>query len=97
MKTKPRVIYYRWVFSPSTGDVSLSHNHEGHPADIVFHEELAEDRPEHDLQGGFATRAVGGWKVTDEDHKPITEPFTKRKVIEAIEHAEVKAERNRTS
>lgn len=84
MTTKPKIIYYRWVFSPSTGDVTLSHNHEAHPADLPLHEEMAEERSESDLEAGYAYRAVNGWKLTNADHKPLTEPFTRRKVLEAI-------------
>lgn len=89
--SKPTVIYYRWVYSPSTGDVTLAHNYEGHPTDIRFHEDMAEERPERDLLYGFAHRSSDNWKVTDEDSKPVDDP----NIIYEVVHAVVKDEKRR--
>lgn len=83
--TQPSVIYYRWVYSPSTGDVTLAHNHEGHPANIRFHDELNEDRPEADQINGYAYKLDGGWKLTDEEHKPVRDPHMLKVITEEIE------------
>lgn len=87
---KPTVIYYRWVYSPSTGDVTLSHNHEGHPADIRFHDELNGDRDEKDQINGYAYKVDGGWHLTDEDHKPVDDPHMLKVIDEAVQQAEGK-------
>jgi hypothetical protein len=86
MKLKP--IYYRFAYSPTTGEVSLSHNHEGHPAEITFHSQMAEQRPEADLVFGYAYRLDNGWKVTNEKHGPETDVHIRVAVEKAIEHRE---------
>jgi hypothetical protein len=78
-------IYYRWAYSPSTGDVTLSHNHEGHPADITFHSQMAEQRPEGDLQFGYAYKLDNGWKVTNDKHQPESDVHLRVAVENAIE------------
>jgi hypothetical protein len=83
MQAKPDVIYYRWSYSPTTGDVTLAHNHEGHPADIRFHSEMELERPEKDLIHGFAHRNESGWTIMDEESKPIGDPH----IIESVERA----------
>jgi hypothetical protein len=86
MKVKP--IYYRWAYSPTTGEVSLSHNHEGHPADIEFHAQMAEQRAESDLQFGYAYRLDNGWKVTNEKHGHEDDVHLRVAVEKAIESRE---------
>ncbi len=81
---KPKTIYYRYVYSPSTGDVTLSHNHEAGPADIRFHSDMAEERPEKDLEAGYAFKLDNGWKVTDDDFKPTDDPHRLMEVENAI-------------
>lgn len=81
-------IYYRWAYSPTSGDVTLSHNHEKHPADIDFHADMAKQRPEQDLQFGYAYRLDNGWKVTDAKHKPQDDVHLRVAVENAIEGQE---------
>lgn len=78
-------IYYRWIISPTTGDVSISHDAEGHPADILLHEGLALERPEQDLINGYAIRHPNGWKLMDENDKELEDPFLIRKINDALE------------
>lgn len=82
--SEPKIIYYRWVYSPTTGDVTISHNHEGHPTDIHFHSDMAEDRPESDLLYGYAYRLDNGWKVTDHDHREVDDPNIVYQVVRQI-------------
>lgn len=84
--TKP--VYYRWTYSPSTGDVDLSHNHECHPSKVPTHGTMCQRRPESDLSVGYAYRLQGGWRIVDGDHRPVTDPHTVAKVIEHVGHAE---------
>ena len=77
------VIYYRWAYSPTSGDVTLSHNHEGHPADIRYHSQMAAERPEKDIEVGYAFKLENGWKVTDQDFKPVDDPHR----LVAVENA----------
>lgn len=84
----PRVIYYRFCYSPSTGDVDLSHNHEGHPALVRLHSEMAKDRPEKDVECGYAFKMENGWKVLDQDFKPVDDPHRMVAVENAISSRE---------
>lgn len=82
--TEPTVIYYRWTYSPSTGDVTLSHNHEGHPTDVRFHTDMAQERPESDLLHGFAHKSTDNWSITDDDSRPVDDPNLVYEVVYAI-------------
>lgn len=82
-------IYFRWTYSPSTGDVTLSHNHEGHPADIKFHSQMASERSEGDLMFGYAYRLDNGWKVTNDKHQPEEDVHIRVAVEKAIEQREI--------
>jgi hypothetical protein len=76
--------YYRFVISRSTGDCSLTHDREGHPADIKVHDDLKVERPEQDLVNGYAIKKPNGWHLFDEDDKEIRDPFLITKVKEMI-------------
>lgn len=78
------------MYSPSSGEVSLSHNHEGHPAMIRFHADMAKERTEHDVEPGYAFKLDNGWKVTDQDFKPVADPHRMVAVENAISELESK-------
>ena len=79
-------VYYRWVFSPSDGQVRLSHNNEGHPANIRTHADLASEANEHGCVHGYAFRVHGGYRVLDYSHSTLVDPFIRERVKKAIEH-----------
>ena len=86
---EPSVIYYRWCYSPTTGDVTLAHNHEGHPADVRFHSDMAAERVENDLLFGSAHKLDNGWQVLDEDSKNVEDPHLRVAVEQAIKEHEI--------
>lgn len=88
MAQKRKPVYYRWAYSPSTGDVTLSHDYEAGPADIRFHGQMADERSEGDLEVGFAFKMDNGWKVTDQDFKPVDDPHRLLAVEGAINEYE---------
>jgi len=88
--SEPTVIYYRYAYSPTTGDVTLAHNHEGHPTDVRFHTDMAEERPENDLSFGFAHKSADNWKVIDDDSRPIDDPNLIYSVVHAVTKEEGK-------
>lgn len=73
-------LYYRFVYSPRTDKVSLSHNREGHPARVRTHGDLAREVDDSNAIHGYAFRIGGGWRIVGYDHKPLTDPYVKRKV-----------------
>jgi hypothetical protein len=81
---REKVIYQRFAYSPSTGQVTTSHNHEGHPALLSLHEDLKQQRSEQDLILGYAYRTASGWRLTDENNKAIEDPHIIKSVIGAI-------------
>ncbi len=81
-------LYYRYVYSPTTGDVDLSHNQEGHHSLVPTHGEMALSRPESDLLTGYAYRLDGGWRILDADHRPVNDPHIIARVIANVAQAE---------
>jgi hypothetical protein len=81
-KTPP--LYYRWVFSPDTGEVVVGHNEEGHPALVRYHKELAGELNRPNLTHGYAYRLVGGWRLTDWEHKPLEDPFITSQILNKL-------------
>jgi hypothetical protein len=79
-------VFYRWVFSPSDGQVRLSHNQEGHPAHIRTHKDLANEANEHGCVHGYAFRMGDDqYRVLDYAHKPLVDPYIKVRVKKAVE------------
>lgn len=78
-------IYYRFLFSPSSGDVTIAHNHEGHPANIRFHEDMERERPEKDLERGYAYRIGSDWHLTTHEHKHVVDPYARERILETLQ------------
>lgn len=79
--------YYKFVVSPFTGDVTLSHNEEGHPADILTYQDLRDMHNEQDLINGYAIKQPGGWKIMNDDDQEIDDRFLLHKIESALEAA----------
>jgi hypothetical protein len=77
-------LYYRWVFSPDTGEVVIGHNEEDHPALVRYHKELAGQLNRPNLTHGYAYRLVGGWRLTDWEHKPLEDPFITSQILNKL-------------
>ena len=80
--------YYRWVFNPSNSEVTLSHNKEGHPAFIKTHGDLSREVNHPEAVHGYIFKIKGGWRLLDYAHKPIDDPYIKRRVMKAIAEKE---------
>ena len=85
-------IYYRWVFSPKDGQVALGHNDETHPAFVPYHRDIADLVGKANLQHGYAYRIHGGWRLTDEEHKPVRDNYVVAQVVRALNGREEPAE-----
>lgn len=77
-------LYYRWVFSPDTGEVEIGHNDENHPAKVRYHKELAGQLNRPNLVHGYAYRLLGGWRLTDWEHRPVDDPFVSAQVLQGL-------------
>jgi hypothetical protein len=80
-KTAGAPLYYRWVFSPKSGQVDLAHN--GEPV-VRYHGDLASARNEPGLVHGYAYRIGGGWRLFDWEHKPLGDPFVVAQVMRKL-------------
>lgn len=77
-------LYYRFAYCPSDGRVLVSHNHEGHPAEVRTHGSLAQEANEPGVVHGYAYPIGGGWRIHDYEHKPLTDPYVKAQVSRAL-------------
>jgi len=77
-------IYYRWTFSPQTGEVTLAHNQD---PELQFHSDIEKKMNQANLIHGYAYPIIGGVRVTDQDHDAVDDPYVARKVLEAIQSA----------
>lgn len=77
-------LYYRFLYSPSSGEVTLSHNEESLPANIPTFNEMEQERPEKDLQRGFAFRYPWGYEVYDPDMQDV-DPHVREQVMASID------------
>lgn len=90
-------LYYRWVLSPDTGDVELSSNQDDHPALVPYHEQLSGKINRPNLAHGYAYRIVGGYRITNWEHRPVEDPFIISQVKNALRAKEpVEAENGST-
>lgn len=77
-------LYYRWTFSPDTGEVEVGHNDEDHPALVRYHEQLADKLNRADVINGYAYRITDGWRLSDDEHKPLEDPYIVSQVLRAL-------------
>lgn len=82
--------YYLFVYSPATGEVTIGHTLEAHPAEVPTHADLASELNEPGLLHGYAYRINNGWRLTDVDHRPITDAHAKVRVPEELSRIEAK-------
>jgi hypothetical protein len=77
-------VYYRWAYSPTSDYVTLSHNREAPRHKRKYHDEMEDERDEHDITHGYAYRISGGWRITDWDNKTVEDPRIVRKLREEL-------------
>jgi len=73
-------IYYLWVYDPQEDKVRVVHNEGKHRATKTDHGQLAEQTPHPGRVHGYAYRIVGGYRITDWDHRPVADPHIKQLV-----------------
>lgn len=81
-------LYWLWVFDPQSGKVIVEHNHGKHRAEHIDHSHLAERVPHPDRTHGYAYKIQGGYRITDWEHRPLTDPFIHRAVRDALNDEE---------
>lgn len=81
-------LYYRFLFDPQDGEVTLSSNDEDHPAHVRYHLDMAEQTGAAQPYHGYAYRVGRGWRLTDWEHNAIDDPFINAAVLRALRKAE---------
>ena len=83
-----RPVYWLWVFDPQTAKLTITHNEDRPPAYHVTHKDLAPEVNHPERQEGYVNSIKGGYRITDRDHKPVTDPYIKRKIVEALDDSD---------
>ena len=76
--------YYLWVFDPTDGRVRLIHNGDRHPANALTHATMARDVVHPERTQGYAFPIKGGWRLTNDEHRKLEDPFIVRVVLAAL-------------
>ena len=84
--TKPddRPPYFLWVFDPTDGDVRVTHNQGRPPANALTHLTMAPDVVHPERLQGYAYPIKDGWRLTNDEHKKLEDPFVIRVVLKAL-------------
>jgi hypothetical protein len=85
-----RPVYYLWVFDPDTAKVLIEHNEDKHPADHVTHQDIGAHIHHPDKIQGYAYSIKDGWRITNDSHDEVKDPFVVKRVLSALrgEHPE---------
>jgi hypothetical protein len=77
-------VYHLWAFDPVSGDVKVEENESKHPAQAITHEDMKTLVSHPSAEFGYAYRIKGGWRITDSDHRPVTDPFIVNKLLKTL-------------
>jgi len=75
-------IYWLWTFSPKSAKVTITHNDDRPRAHAMTHDDLEPGDPER--LKGYAYKIKGGYRITDDEHKKIVDPFIINQVLKAL-------------
>jgi hypothetical protein len=76
--------YHLWVFHPEDDSVSIHHHSGKHPAEHTTHGQLRQVHHHPETIHGYAYRIKGGWRISDDEHRPVKDPHVVEKVIQAL-------------
>ncbi len=75
---------FLWIFNPQSGEVTVEHNDDRHPAREIMHAELSERVGHPEPVCGHAYRIHMGWRITDDAHRPVTDPYIINQVLKQL-------------
>jgi hypothetical protein len=84
IETDDRPPYYLWCFDPTDGHVIVTHNRDRHPAEAHTHATMAPEIVHPERLRGYAYPIKDGWRITNDDHKKLTDPFVIKRVLAAL-------------
>jgi hypothetical protein len=77
-------LYLLWVFDPQDDKVILEHNDDRPRAEAVTHDDMAVEVTHPSRINGYVYKIKGGWRITDDEHRPLTDPHVKAQVEKAL-------------
>lgn len=77
-------VYVLWVFDPMTDQVIIDHNKGRNRALTKTHADIAPEVIHPSRLNGYAYRIRGGWRLTSDDHKEVSDPHVVRRVDQAL-------------
>lgn len=85
-------VYWLWTFDPTTAKVVVIHNDDAHPAHHKTHHDIAADEKiDHpEKVEGYAYKIRGGYRITDNEHRPVDDPYITSKVLSLLRGHEPK-------
>lgn len=83
-KVDDRPLSYLWVYDPLKSEIHLVNGRGEHPADFPLHREIAPHVNHKDRLDGYAFRIEGGWRIMDDHHRKLDDPFIIKKIREAL-------------
>jgi hypothetical protein len=85
-----RPLYQLWCFDPQTSEVHMDHNQDKEPAHHVLHRDIGGHIHHPDKVQGYAYSIKNGWRITNDEHKEVQDPFIVNRVMAKLrgEHPE---------
>ena len=81
--------YYLWAYDSHHERVILEHNDDRPKNEEVTHSNILDDLPnDPDNELGYAYRIDGGWRITNDEHDPVEDPFIVDKIKKRIQEVE---------
>jgi len=77
-------LYQLWVYNPMDGKVTIEHNEGVHKAYHKTHDDIRPDIMHPGRINGYAYRIKNGYRITDEDDKPVDDPYILKAVLNSI-------------
>ncbi len=70
-----------WVYDPQDASVIIKDGEgDGRPAHYVTHGEMSEHIHHPEKQQGYAYPIKDGWRITDDHHKKVEDPFLLKRI-----------------
>jgi len=73
-----------WAYDPVENTVHIAHNENQHPSERIVHKDFVPHITHPSSVRGFAYKIKGGWRITDRDHKPVTDPYLTEQITRAL-------------
>lgn len=78
-------LYWLFVFDPEDAKAHLEDNEDRHPAEHLTHQDMHPEITHPSRLNGYVYKIQGGYRITDDHHKPITDPFVKKQIKKALD------------